>query len=69
MGEEFANGINARFFETSAKDDINVNEVFKHMLCEIKKFVDWIGDNAGIIIKQSKVKGTKNFMHLIDKRQ
>ncbi|CAG9314842.1 unnamed protein product [Blepharisma stoltei] len=58
-GEEFAQGIQAGFFETSAKEDINVNEAFEYLRLEIKNWVHLIGNNAESLIPKIKVKERK----------
>ncbi|CAG9314834.1 unnamed protein product [Blepharisma stoltei] len=58
-GKEFAQGIQAGFFETSAKEDINVNEVFEYLSLEIKNWVHLIGNNAESLIPKIKVKERK----------
>ncbi|CAG9334393.1 unnamed protein product [Blepharisma stoltei] len=46
---ELAKEINAEFFEVSAKDGRNVNEVFEYLVIEIKNWINCVFDAANII--------------------
>ena len=60
-GQKLAEEYGFPFLETSAKNDININETFENLVEDIDKIYSKSGTNNGVGIKKNKVyKGNKN---------